>query len=202
MAEMNVVRMYTDFKSPYSYLAFEPGLDLSKEFDVRVEWLPFQTKQRDAGERSTYSEFKFRYSWIDLNRWGASRGIRFQAPEKVFDSTLALVGGLFAERHGFLREYGRLVYRNFFSAGMKLDDSSEIKAIIEKLGGDVAAFDAYAQFQGASDLEAALAQAADDKVFGAPFFIFDNEFFWGNDRLDLLKRRLTEKGLSRAGHPA
>ena len=199
MADLGIVRMYTDFKSPYSYLAFEPGLDLPKEFDVKVEWRPFQTKQRGAGERSTYSEFKYRYSWIDLNRWGRSRGISFQPPEKIFDSTLALIGGLFAEKNGFLKEYGQLVYRRFFSSKLQMEDPAEIAAIIMEAGGDAVGFQTYAAAQGASDLEAAFAEAAENKVFGAPFFIFDGEHFWGNDRIALLKRRLAEKGLALAG---
>jgi 2-hydroxychromene-2-carboxylate isomerase len=198
MADLSLVRMYTDFKSPYSYLAFEPGLDLSKEFSVRVEWRPFQTKQRGAGERSTYSEFKFRYSWIDLNRWGASRGITFQAPEKIFDSTLALIGGLYADKQGRLKEYGLQVYQRFFSNQLQIEDLAELSSIISQAGCDASGFQAYASGPGKHDLEAAFAQAAEDKVFGAPFFIFNNEFFWGNDRLALLKRRLTEKGLALA----
>ena len=38
------VKMYSDFKSPYAYLAFDPGMALGQRFDVRVRWIPFQLR--------------------------------------------------------------------------------------------------------------------------------------------------------------
>jgi len=37
-------------------------------------------------------------------------------------------------------------------------------------------------------------------VFGVPTFVFDQELFWGGDRIDLLRERLDEKGVARR-HP-
>jgi 2-hydroxychromene-2-carboxylate isomerase len=34
-------------------------------------------------------------------------------------------------------------------------------------------------------------------VFGVPMFYFQNEPFWGYDRMGLLEQRLTEAGLKR-----
>jgi len=34
-------------------------------------------------------------------------------------------------------------------------------------------------------------------VFGVPFFIFEDEPFWGHDRIAALEQRLTEAGLAR-----
>lgn len=37
-------------------------------------------------------------------------------------------------------------------------------------------------------------QAIDAGVFGAPSYVVDGEIFWGQDRLDFLERRLTQRG--------
>ncbi|MGH7880570.1 MAG: 2-hydroxychromene-2-carboxylate isomerase, partial [Candidatus Binataceae bacterium] len=34
--------MYSDYKSPFAYLAFEPGLALQNRYQVTVRWIPFQ----------------------------------------------------------------------------------------------------------------------------------------------------------------
>ena len=68
------VKMYSDYKSPFAYLAFEPGLELEKRYDVRVRWIPFQLRVKDKGQRSLYSEYKTRYSYLDARRWAKSRG--------------------------------------------------------------------------------------------------------------------------------
>ncbi len=39
--------MYSDYKSPFAYLAFEPGLELEHRYDVRVRWIPFQLRVKD-----------------------------------------------------------------------------------------------------------------------------------------------------------
>jgi 2-hydroxychromene-2-carboxylate isomerase len=33
------VKMYSDFKSPYAYLAFDPGMSLGERFNVSVRWI-------------------------------------------------------------------------------------------------------------------------------------------------------------------
>ena len=32
------VKMYSDYKSPYAYLAFDPGFELERNYEVRVRW--------------------------------------------------------------------------------------------------------------------------------------------------------------------
>ena len=51
------VKMYSDYKSPYAYLAFDPGFELECKFNVRVRWRPFQLRIKGKGERSVYSEY-------------------------------------------------------------------------------------------------------------------------------------------------
>jgi 2-hydroxychromene-2-carboxylate isomerase len=69
------VKMYSDFKSPYAYLAFDPGMSLGQRFDVRVRWIPFQLRLKGKGERSVYSEYKVKYSYRRLRRTKSSCGV-------------------------------------------------------------------------------------------------------------------------------
>jgi 2-hydroxychromene-2-carboxylate isomerase len=71
-SEKAEVKMYSDFKSPYAYLAFDPGMALGQRFDVRVRWIPFQLRLKGKGERSVYSEYKVKYSYMDA-RAGRNR---------------------------------------------------------------------------------------------------------------------------------
>src|SRR5437588_6148192 len=76
------VKMYSDFKSPYAYLAFDPGMALGHRFDVRVRWIPFQLRSKGKGERSVYSEYKVKYSYMDARRWAKPRGLWIRGPLK------------------------------------------------------------------------------------------------------------------------
>ncbi len=196
--ELPVVKMYSDFKSPYSWLAFEPGLDLPEKYNVTVRWLPFEVRQRGASERSTYSEYKYQYSFIDLRRWGRPRGLQFEPPIKIYDSRPALMGGLFAQQHGLLREFGCEVFRRFFVRELEIDQPEAVAEVLTGLGLPRGDFLAYLTGAGVAALEEARQEALQDRVFGAPFFDVAGEQFWGYDRMPLLERRLFERGFSKA----
>ena len=63
------VKMYSDFKSPYAFLAFDPAMALGQRFDVRVRWIPFQLRLKGKGERSVYSEYKVKYLCVPKIRF-------------------------------------------------------------------------------------------------------------------------------------
>ena len=72
---MKEIKMYSDYKSPFAYLAFDPAFELEKKYRVRVRWIPFQLRVKGKGERSVYSEYKARYSYLDARRWAKPRGL-------------------------------------------------------------------------------------------------------------------------------
>src|SRR5437879_13582228 len=96
-SDSNEFKMYSDFKSPYAYLAFDPGMALPERFNVRVRWIPFQLRLKGKGERSVYSEHKVKYSYLDARRWAKPRGLWIRGPFEIDDTTPALIGGLCGE---------------------------------------------------------------------------------------------------------
>jgi 2-hydroxychromene-2-carboxylate isomerase len=69
--------------------------------------------------------------------------------------------------------------------------------VIEHVGLSGQAYRDYLAGDGPSDYERTQQDAATDQVFGVPMFYFQNEPFWGYDRMGLLEQRLTEAGLKR-----
>jgi len=193
--ERKEVKMYSDYKSPYAYLAFDPAFALEEHYRVRVRWIPFQLRVKGKGERSLYSEYKARYSYLDARRWAKPRGLVIRGPLKVYDTTPALIGGLFAAEHGRLREYSRAAYERFFKRELEADQTEPVAALLETLGLSAQEFRRYLAEEGARAYERAQEEAATDHVFGVPIFLFEGEPFWGHDRLPVLEQRLAEAGL-------
>ena len=190
------IKMYSDYKSPYAYLAFEPAFALPRQYRVRLRWIPFQLRLKGKGERSVYSEYKVKYSYLDARRWANKRGgIVLKGPIKIYDSTPALIGGLFAEAQGRLLEYSRQVYSAFFRRELEIDQVDAIAGVIEALSLSAEDYRHFLATEGARRYEDAQAEAEADHIFGVPLFIFDGEPFWGYDRLILLEERLIEAGL-------
>jgi len=199
MQQDQEVKMYSDFKSPYAFLAFDPAFALEDKYRIKLKWKPFQLRLKGKGERSQYSEYKVKYSYMDARRWANMRGgLMLRGPLKIFDTGPALIGGLYAEKHGKLREYGNKVFELFFKRELAADEADAIAALIAGLGLSDQGYRDFLAADGAAEYERAQDDAVADRVFGVPMFFFANEPFWGYDRMGLLEQRLTEAGLKRS----
>ncbi len=200
MQERVELRMYSDYKSPYAWLAFDPVFALENSFAVKVRWLPFQLRIKGSGQRSVYSEYKVRYSYMDARRTANERGDKkvIRGPLKIYDTAPALIGGLFAERHGRLVEYSRQVYELFFKRELAIDEVDAMAAFIAGMGLSQSDYRAFLAGEGQAEYERAHELASEDQVFGVPICVFKGEQFWGNDRVPMLAGRLREAGLALA----
>src|SRR5262245_47914518 len=161
------IKMYSDYKSPYAYLAFDPAFELETRYRVRLRWLPFQLRIKGKGQRSEYSEYKVKYSYMDARRFANLRGgIIIKGPLKVFDTTPALIGGLFAQRHGRLIDYSRFAFELFFRREFEADNADAVARLIADLGLSAPAYRDYLAGEGASEYQRAQDEAATDRVFG------------------------------------
>ena len=66
------VKMYSDFKSPYAFLAFDPAFALETKYRVTIKWKPFQLRLKGKGERSQYSR-------TSTCTRSTSRSVRYEA---------------------------------------------------------------------------------------------------------------------------
>ena len=196
MSASEPLKLYFDYKSPFAYLAAEPAFALPAQYAVSLRWIPFLLRIKGKGERSQYSEWKAQYSYLDARRWANKRGgFQIKGPLKVYDSTPALIGGLFAQRGGFFRPYTEQVYARFFRRELEIDLGEQIAALISELGHSGDAYRTYLETDGPAALDACIEEAHGDQIFGVPIFVFRGERFWGHDRIALLEERFTEAGL-------
>jgi 2-hydroxychromene-2-carboxylate isomerase len=192
------VKMYSDFKSPYAFLAFDPAFALEDKYAIRLQWKPFQLRLKGKGQRSQYSEYKVKYSYMDARRWANMRGgLMIRGPLKIFDTTPCLVGGLFAEKHGKIREFGNKAFELFFKRELAADEPDAVAQLIQSIGLPEKEYRDYLAGEGLTEYQLIQEEAVVDRVFGVPMFYFEGEQFWGYDRIGLLEQRLTEAGLKR-----
>ena len=105
---MRRVTVYTDYKSPYAYLAKDLAYELERDFPVRLEWLPYVLDipsflgsarvDADGGvleeNRTEHQWRRVRYSYMDCRRQARRRGLVIRGPQKIWDSALAAIGSL------------------------------------------------------------------------------------------------------------
>ena len=198
MADRSTILLYFDYKSPFSYLAAAPAFGLAERFDIEIEWRPYLLRVKGPGQRSIYSEWKIRYSYLDARRAANRRGgFPIRGPHKVYDSRPALIGGLYAAEQNLFRPYTETVFRHFFDRRLEIDRPEEIAALLDGLGASGGSYLRYRTGAGARALEHSIEAGHRDQIFGVPTFLFAGEPFWGYDRIALLEERLREAGLGR-----
>ncbi len=188
------VRVYTDYKSPYAFVANAELFALEEKEGVELEWLPYTLRIAEfmgtVEERTPHFWRKVRYSYMDARRYANAQGLTIKGPRRIYDAFYSSAGMLFAQRHGFFRPYHETVFRRFWNHELELDMLSEIAAVIAELGGSVSAFEDYVKGGAREEHDRIVAEAEGLGVFGVPTMVFNGELFWGGDRIPLLIERI------------
>ena len=200
------IALYIDYKSPYAYLAKDGAYALEAEFELELDWLPYTRdipsylgSARVAAdgtvleeERTPHQWRRVRYSYLDVRRYANLRGLTIRGTQKIWDSSLAAIGMLWAKRSGgeVFRRYNDIVYERFWKRELDIEDRSVISKVVAEAGGAGASFLAFADGEGRAEHDRIRAEAEEMGVFGVPTFVVDGELFWGREHLDLIRLRL------------
>src|SRR6202008_3485075 len=159
MTEPQTLAVYTDYRSPYAYLAKDLVYELERDFRVRVDWLPYSldipsflgsARVDDGGRgieeaRNPHQWRRVRYSYMDCRRQARKRGLVIRGPQKIWDSTLAACGMLYARRQGeaVLRRYHDITFERFWKRELDIEDPKVIGAVLAEAGAGTAGFSAF-----------------------------------------------------------
>jgi 2-hydroxychromene-2-carboxylate isomerase len=188
------VTIYIDYKSPYAYLIKDPACALEREFGIEFTWLPYVLNIPDflgtVEGRNPHQWRRVRYSYMDARRLANRRGLTVRGPQKIFDSSTAAIGMIYAQRHRTLRRYNDIVFERFWKRELDIEDREAIRQALAQSGAESAAFDEFADGEGRRELERIGRAAEETGVFGVPTFVIDGELFWGGDRLWMVREKL------------
>lgn len=197
--EARVLTVYIDYKSPYAYLALGPTRDLAAELGLALDWLPYSLRiENFLGEvesRNPHQWRRVKYSYMDARRLANERGLIVRGPKKLFDSTIAHVGLLFAKDAGpeVLERYHDVVFEGFFKREIDIEVEDDVLGALDRAGAPASKFPAYLAGPGRERLDRTLKDAEDRLgVFGVPTYVVDGEIFWGGDRIGQVRRRLEQ----------
>lgn len=190
------VRVYTDYKSPYAYVANQPLFELEEEEGVALEWLPYTLRIPEfmgtVEERTPHFWRKARYAYMDARRFANAQGLTMKGPRRIYDAYYSSAGMIFAQRGGFFRRYHDETFRRFWTHQLEIDDLDAMAALIGDLGGDAEAYRAYVTGPGRAEHDRIIDEAEALGVFGVPTMMFNGELFWGGDRIAMLRERIRD----------
>jgi len=209
MTEQRTLAVYIDYKSPYAYLAKDLVHELERDFAVHIDWLPYtldipsalgSATVDDNGrvieeQRNAHQWRRVRYSYMDCRRQAQKRGLVIRGPRKIWDSTLALRGMMYAKREGptVLRRYHDTVFERFWKRELDIEDPGVISMVLAGTGANTTGLPTYLAGQGREELENICRAAEAMGVFGVPTFVLSGELFWGREHLPDIREMLGAK---------
>lgn len=207
------IDLYIDYKSPYAYLAIAPSMELERDFDVEINWLPYRlnipdylgsAKVNERGEvieqqRTEHQWRRVKYSYMDVRRYANLRGLTVRGTQKIWDTTIACIGLLYAKSQGVVPAYNEVIYDRFWKRELDVEDRELVRAALEEAGAETAGFFDFLDGPGLAEHDRIRAEAEARGVFGVPSYVVDDELFWGREHLSLIRMRLADQGLAKPG---
>jgi 2-hydroxychromene-2-carboxylate isomerase len=197
-AEMD---FYFDFSSPYGYLASERIDAIAAKHGRTVNWHPILLGvifKQTGMQPLTQVPIKGKYAELDFARTARMMKIPFAMPSVFPIASMAparVMLWIASRNPEAAKSYVRVAYRAFFVDGFNISEPSTAAALAAGLGHDrAAALAAIDDPQFKAELKNEVERAIARGVFGSPFFIIDNEPFWGCDRLAMVEEWLKTGG--------
>ena len=189
--------VYTDYKSPYAYLAKNATQALALEYPVDLTWLPYTLRIAEyldaVDARSAHNWRKVKYAYMDARRLANRQGLVLKGPRRIYEGRLSSIGMLFAQKAGFFGSYHDLTFERFWRHDLDIDSMDEMKAHMALLGGSAADYERYVDGPGDAEHRSIVEAAEAAGVFGVPTMVLGGELFWGGDRIDAVKRRIEDR---------
>ncbi len=199
---MATIDFYFDCSSPWTWLAFTGIHDIADRNGAIINWKPIlvggifnAVNQSVYEQRANPVPVKARYYQKDLADWADYYGIRIGMPP-VFpvNAVKCMRGALVALDEGCLVPYARAVFEAYWGDLKDVSQDEVLTAICEEVGLDSTDF----LVRITQDAIKARLRANTDEVierggFGSPTIFVGTSMFFGNDRLPLVERALTNE---------
>lgn len=196
---MKTITYYFSPQSPWAYLGHDRLMGMAETYQAEVLPRPcafgaqvfpasggLPLKQRSAQRQA--------YRLVELQRWSAFLNIPLNLHPRYFpvDETIAarLIAAVIKHEGNTpaLTLTGAL-FRAVWAQERNIADADTLIEIGNECGLDGARLHNHLD-SGTALFEQYTQEAIENKVFGAPWYIYENQPFWGQDRLDFLERAL------------
>lgn len=197
-----VVDYYLSLVSPFTYLGSRELEAIAERRGAEIRVKPMdlvgtvfpETGGVPLGKRPPA---RLAYRKVEMRRWREARGLplnedpaHFPAPEALAACAVVAAG----ETNGDPLKLAHAILRAVWAEERNIAEHGTVQAIAEETGHHGPTIMARAADpETRAAYEALTREAIDAGVFGSPFYIYEGEPFWGQDRLDFLDRALAAR---------
>jgi 2-hydroxychromene-2-carboxylate isomerase len=193
---MQTIEYFIAPQSPYCYFGHARLGEIARRYGAKINMKPMDLGGKvfpvsgglPVAQRPVQ---RLAYRSVELKRWAEFLKLPFNIAPKFFpvSGDLAAKMTIAAPTDTGAFNFAGAVLKAVWADDLNIADEAVLVSLANQCGLDGAAmlakaptcqaqYDTYSQ------------QAIDAKVFGAPWFVLNDEPFWGQDRLDFLDRAL------------
>ena len=202
----NSIDFYVDIKSPYAYLALDPAIKIFDQLSLKWNLWPYTLDIADylgsatvnsegqimSSDRTPHQWRRVKYSYMDCRRMANLQGKTILGTQKIWDSSLFSMAHLWIKEKSektllpFLRESFQL----FWKRELDIENENVLLNLIDKFQLDSADFISW-KSNNQNCVTALMDSALSKGIFGVPTFVFEEEIFWGSEKLALISAKVT-----------
>ncbi len=197
----NNIKFYMVPSSPWSFLSFNRIEKISRLYNLKINLIPidifklFQLNGiKKVSERSTSIQ-KNRIN--ELQRWSDYLEINLNINPRFFPvnpikSCRAIISTsiVYNKEESLVLKLAKAFSEAVWVKDLNIDDNNVIIKILEEFVDINKIKDLYMGEETYSILKENTVKAAEEDVFGVPSFVFNENLFWGQDRIFFLEKEI------------
>ena len=193
------IEYFYSLASPFTFLGSEKLQTIAKKYNAEIVEKPCdlvggifsKTGGLPVPQRSPQRQ---KYRLDELKRWSEFLNIKINIKPKFFppkDPHISAKYAIAANLSGVKVLFGHELLKKLWIEEKDISDEKNIELISNQFKIDFNELSSLAKSNKVSDIYTNNTEEAVQKnVFGAPTYIFNDELFWGQDRLEFLERAL------------
>ena len=195
------IEYFYSLASPFTYLGSEKFQLIAKKYNVEIVEKPCdlvggifsKTGGIPVPQRSPQRQ---KYRLDELKRWSEFLNIKINIKPKFFPPTDPHIPAKYtvaANLLGVKVFFGHELLKKLWIEEQDISDEKNIEITSKQFKINFKELSSLAKSEKVSKIYSDNTEEAIKKnVFGAPTYIFNNELFWGQDRLEFLERALNK----------
>ena len=188
------VTVFSDYICPFCYIGFYRVEQFTKDYDLEVEWRPFEIHPETPKEGTDLNNLPYPKEYLDMMKANIKKladdvGISLKLSDKLSNSRLALYLSEFARKNGKFDDFHKLVFDSYWKDGKDIGDQALLMGLAETVGLNRNDMLEYINSEEPkSELTKSLKELKQYGINGVPTFIIGDKTVVGAQSYDVFKK--------------
>ncbi len=185
---------YSDYICPFCYIGYHRIEKLKKEYNLEVEWKPFEIHPETPKTGALTEELPFpkgylEMAFINVKRLADEDGITLKFSRKLPNSRLALYISEFARKKKKFEVFHKLVLEAYWLEGKDIGDKSLLLDLAESIGLNKKEIESYLDTNEPSKaVQESLKELKTHGINAVPTFVIEDIIVAGAQPYEIFKK--------------